>query len=114
MIVNISKDTVIVEDMQIADTFFSRLKGLLGTNSLPLGRGLVIRPCNSVHTWGMRYPLDVLFVDKNNVVLKVVCGMSPGRIAWCTKSAYVVELPAGTVVKANIEQGDSLRLSFAV
>ena len=109
MLVNITKNKIIVEKVQIADTFFRRLKGLLGTNSLPSNCGLLISPCNSVHTFGMRYPITVLFIDEHDIVLKTVDCLKPGRLAWCPQGAYVIELPAGTVNCANITVGDQLK-----
>ena len=109
MLVNITKNEIIAEKVQIADTFFRRLKGLLGTDRLPLHCGLLISPCNSVHTFGMRYPITVLFIDEQDVVLKAVDWLKPGRIAWCFKSAYVIELPAGTADGAHITAGDKLQ-----
>lgn len=92
----------------IADTFFARLKGLLGTAGLPAGEGLLIPRCNSVHTIGMKYSIDVLFLDKNFTVLKAVAQLAPCRAAVCWQAAMVLELPAGTAARAGLAAGHRL------
>ena len=92
---NQTQNTLLASDAELADHFFSRLKGLLGRSALPDGGGLVIRPCNSVHTFGMRFPIDVLFLRRDGCVVKTVHGMGPGRTAACMGASSVVELPAG-------------------
>ena len=108
---NLTKNTILAEQVRVADTFFSRLKGLLGSSGLPAGAALVIRPCNSVHTFGMRYPIDVIFVDAAHRVVKTVAAMGPGRMAACRAGRYTVELPAGTMAKDGTAAGDLLALT---
>lgn len=105
---NKTKDRVIGEHVMLADTFWKRLKGLLGTSSLPRGHGLIITPCNSVHTFGMAYPIDVLFVHEDHRVLKIVENMGSGKMSMASGSGYVVELPAGTVQETECSVGDVL------
>ena len=95
-IFNITKGLEIATSSLVADSFFLRLKGLLGTKTFPKGGALIIKPCFSVHTIGMAYAIDVLFVNEQNTIIKVVESLQPGRLASCRGSAYVVELPAGT------------------
>ena len=116
--INKTKDRVMGEHVMLADTFWKRLKGLLGTSSLPRGHGLIITPCNSVHTFGMAYPIDVLFVDRNHRiikivhkdhrVLKIVENMGSGKMSMASGSGYVVELPAGTAQETECSVGDVL------
>lgn len=112
--VNRSNDRTIADRVRVADTFFSRLRGLLGMATLPDGDALLIKPCNSVHTVGMRYPIDVVFLDRDTRVLKVVQNLPPWRAAACAKSAMVLELPAGTVFRTGTEAGHSLTLLVGV
>ncbi|MEG6585233.1 DUF192 domain-containing protein [Dendrosporobacter sp. 1207_IL3150] len=105
-LINETNGYILADQVRIADNFFARLKGLLGTALLPPGHCLVIRPCNSVHTFGMRYPIDVLFVSKDDVVLEKVSKMQSGKIAAKKGSSYVIELPAGGAEPANA--GDKL------
>lgn len=106
---NISKDMIIVQNGEIADTFLTRLKGLLGRQGLDEGQGLVIKPCNSVHMIGMKFPIDVIFVDKDDVVCHIIEDLAPGKIGPVIKeSAYVVEVPVGTVKRSNTGVGDKI------
>ena len=89
-------------DLAVADTLFSRLQGLLGSSTLPAGAGLWIKPCNSIHTFGMKFPIDVLFLDKGKRVVGVAKAMRPNRISRIYSGASsVLELPAGTIDAAE-------------
>lgn len=100
---------VLAQTVLVADTFFTRLKGLLGTSRLPEGQALLIRPCSSVHTFGMRYDIDVLFISHEGQILKIMSKMPPGKIAWCKESAYVIEMPGGTASAKVVRVGDYLK-----
>lgn len=110
-IINTTKSTGVAGTVRIADSFLLRLKGLLGTKSLPNGEALIIKPCYSVHTIGMAYAIDVLFVDGQNRILKVVSHLQPWRAASCRGSVYVIELPAGTADITGTGCGDLLSFS---
>ena len=92
----------------VAADFWRRLKGLLGTKELPEGQALIIMPCNSVHTFGMNYPIDVVFLDGKNRVLKTVSTLRPGKMSACSGSSYVVELPSGTLERTGTRIDDIL------
>lgn len=109
-IVNLTTGKTLARDARVADSFLTRLKGLLGTRCLPAGEGMVIRPCNSVHTFGMKYPIDVVFADAAGRVLKTVTFLEPWRMAACGGSRYVVELPPGTLAGTGTVPGDQLAL----
>ena len=109
-LMNRSKATVVAKRLFIADTFFSRLKGLLGTRELPEGEALLIRPCNNIHMFGMRYAIDVAFVGEGDKVLKVVESLAPGRVAWCRGARYVVEMPCGALRQSKTEAGDTFQI----
>jgi len=109
-VINLTRGQVIAGQVCLADTFWRRLRGLLGTKGLPVGSGLVIRPCNSVHTLGMTYPIDVAFVDREGRVLKTVAALPPGRTAVCLGSVWVLELPAGQLAGTGTLPGDTLAL----
>lgn len=98
-------------NLAVADTFFTRLKGLLGKNELPHGEGLWIKHCNSVHTFGMQFPIDVVFLDKENCVVGLAKTLRPNRISRIYSSASsVIELPAGTIDAANTVAGDHIEV----
>lgn len=75
--------------------FVSRLRGLHAFQGLAWGTGLFIAPCGAVHTLGMRYAIDVVFLDCHLGVLRQVSHLRPNRAAWCFGACSVVELPAG-------------------
>lgn len=105
---NSTKDTIVADHAWIADSFWKRLKGLLGTKFLGEGHGLVIKPCSSVHTFGMAYSIDVLFVDDKDRIIKIIGDMPAGKVAMATGASYVIELPIGTVCQAMCSLGDIL------
>jgi uncharacterized membrane protein (UPF0127 family) len=89
---------VVVEDLELAGTTWSRFIGLMGRPSLERGRGLWIEPCNSIHMFFMRFAIDVLFLDRQHRVKKVMLELKPWRISPIVFGARaVVELPAGTL-----------------
>lgn len=95
-----------------ADTFLTRLVGLLSRSSLGLGEGLLIQPCSSVHTAFMRFTIDVLYVDKEGRVVKTAPNMRPFRIGGVFKpSCSVLELPRGTIEATGTVPGDELVFS---
>ena len=104
---------LLAASVQLANTFWPRLKGLLGTAALPEGEGLWLCPCNCVHTCGMRYAIDVLFLDSDGRILKLVQELAPWRSACCWQAAAVLELPAGTVQRQKLQTGQQLRQSWS-
>ncbi|MEW6554489.1 MAG: DUF192 domain-containing protein [Actinomycetota bacterium] len=108
-LVNLTRGTVLAERAAVAETPASRRRGLLGTEALLPGSGLLIVPCRQVHTFGMRYAIDVVFVDEAWNVLKVVRGMKPGRLgAPSIKARAALELPAGRAAETGTLVGDML------
>jgi uncharacterized membrane protein (UPF0127 family) len=98
---------VIADRVELAESFWSRGKGLIGHKSLPEGYGLVIRPCGSIHMFFMSIPLDVLHVDKEGRIVKILHEIKPWRVGPIVfKSKWVVELPAGTARRNGTEEGD--------
>jgi uncharacterized protein len=94
----------------VADGPLTRMRGLLGRSHLDDGEGLLLKPAGSVHTLFMRFPIDVVFLDRDGLVLRVVPALRPWRSAGARKARTVLELPAGTCARNGIEQGS--RLSF--
>jgi uncharacterized membrane protein (UPF0127 family) len=90
----------------LADTYLSRLRGLLGRKRLGDGEGLLLKGCAAVHTIGMRYPLDIVFLDKNGRVLKCQTGVKPFRTASASGAYYTLELNKGTINKQGISVND--------
>jgi uncharacterized membrane protein (UPF0127 family) len=99
-------ERVICEYCVLADTLPRRLRGLLGTRELIPGEGIVLRPGWSIHTAFMRYPIDVVFVDADQVVLRTVEALRPWRTALCRGAHDVVELANGECARRGLEAGD--------
>lgn len=100
-------NTVVIKRLMIADRFLTRLKGLMFSKSLLPDSGLLITPCQQVHTHFMRYPIDVIFVSRQHQVLHIERQMRPWRFSRFYKQAhYVLELNAGLAKAVNI--GDTL------
>ncbi|MCU0651423.1 MAG: DUF192 domain-containing protein [Candidatus Omnitrophica bacterium] len=110
-IINQSKNTLLADKAVIACTPLARMRGLLGRAELKLGEALILKPCNSVHTFFMRFAIDVLFLDKNNRVNKIISVMKPFCISGIyLRSHSAIELPAGMIKSSLTTQGDTLLL----
>jgi uncharacterized protein len=97
---------VVCERCLVADTTFRRLRGLLGKRELSPGDGIVLRPGWSLHTAFMLFPIDVVFVSADQVVVKVVPNLKPWRASTCRGARDVVELAAGEAARRGLEPGD--------
>jgi hypothetical protein len=113
-ILNLTRGTSLADRCGLARSFFARLKGLMGHPGLAAGEGLLINPCSSVHSYFMRFPIDVVFADRNDVVVGLTAAMAPNRpYAGARRARYVIELPAGTIAASGTQLGDALRLEGA-
>src|SRR5476649_2725758 len=109
--INLTRDVRLTECGHIADTFLTRLVGLLRHKTLEHGDGLWIVPCNSIHSIGMRFKFDAIFLDKNHRVVHLVREMKSWRISKMVFSARsVLELPAGLISQTGTEVGDQLEM----
>lgn len=110
-VVNKTRQTIILEHAAVADSFGARLKGLLGCKSLPGGTGVLIKPCRSVHTCGMKFSIDVGFVDARGRLCCLLHRMRPFRFSKNVRDAvYVIEAPAGTFEQTGTCEGDAVAL----
>lgn len=110
-ITNQSKNSVIAERALLADSFLSRMIGLLKHHQLDKGEGLIITKCNSIHMFFMRFAIDVIFIDKKNVVVGIVKNIPPNRLSriyW--KAVKAVEVPVGVIEVSKTKVGDQLLL----
>ena len=106
-IVNATKNSLLVDKASIADTFWKRVVGLLGRKGLEEKGGLVIRPCSSIHTFFMRFSIDIIFLDKHSRVTKIIRNMPPFRLSLPAFAAKcVIELPSGAIARSRTEIGD--------
>ena len=94
--------------MDVADTSSKRRVGLLKHERLDPGHGLWITPCESVHTFFMKFPIDLVYLDKNLKVRKVRHAVPAWRMSMCLTARSIIELPAGTAERTKTEAGDQL------
>jgi hypothetical protein len=108
---NLTRNQVLADNAHQAASFVSRGRGLMFSPPLPEGGGLVIEPCNSIHMFFMRYPLDVVFTDAGGRVLFLYRGIKPWRMGRIVRGAKrAIELPEGTVDRTHTQIGDLLSL----
>ena len=108
-VVNRTRGIVLGEKVRPASTFLSRFVGLLGTAAIEDGEGLWIVPCRSVHTLGMRYPIDVAFLDARGVVVGILEGFPPNRVGRVFGGARgALELRSGILAATGTVPGDRL------
>jgi len=100
-------------EVDVAATRATRRRGLLGRESLGATEGLLLTPCKAVHTVGMRFPIDVIFIDRDGRAVRIVPALAPWRIAMSARAKAVIELAAGTAAAADIRIGDMLYLAPA-
>ena len=105
---NPSRETTLADRALIADSSKSRKTGLLKHDRLEPGEGLWITPCEGVHTVGMKFAIDVLFLNKQRKVVKIRAAMPRWRMAACLWAHSVLELPSGTAAATQTARGDQL------
>jgi uncharacterized protein len=106
--------TVVADHLGLADNVFSRFMGLMFRRDLPAGHGLAIRPCNSIHMFFMRFPLDVVFVDGDGRVVRVLDAIRPWRLSSVVRGAKAaIELPAGTAARTGVRPGTVVHMTDA-
>jgi hypothetical protein len=108
---NVTRGVLLADSAEVADTSAKRRTGLLKHTSLEPGDGLWIVPCESVHSFGMKFTIDVIYLDRKHKVKKVRPEMVPRRISGCLTAHSVLELPAGTIVRTGTQAGDQLQIT---
>jgi hypothetical protein len=104
---------VLATRLEVADSGPKRNMGLLGRDGLAPGEGLWIVPCESVHTFFMRFPIDLVYLDRKNTVKKVRHAVGAWRLSACLSAHSILELPAGTIRNTQTQPGDTLDISAA-
>ncbi|MGE0527827.1 MAG: DUF192 domain-containing protein [Bdellovibrionales bacterium] len=110
-----SKSRILIENLEIADSLWSRCKGLLGRSSLPPGHALWIKPCNSVHTFFMKFAIDLVFLDRQMTVTKTYSRVPPGRLigpVW--RASSVIEFREGFLDESPLSMGEQLHVDSAL
>ena len=109
-LVNRRNDAVLANTVILAADSASRRRGLLGLDRMPDGEALIIAPCNAIHTWFMRFPIDVAFVTKSGEVVKRYDSVRAWRMAVAWRAFAVVELAAGTLRTSDTVKGDIVEI----
>lgn len=107
---NQTRGTVLGQEVDVADTSTKRRTGLLKHERLEKGTGLWIDPCESVHTFFMKFPIDLVYIDKHGKVRKVRNAVPPWRLSACLTAHSILELPAGTAAETGTQVGDDLAI----
>ena len=106
---NADRDTVLGAEVEVADDWWHRLRGLLGRPPLKQGEGLLISPCRSVHMYGMKFGLDVVFLSRDGCVVGLYEALAPNRLTrWHRDALHALEVPSGTVARSGTRLGDRL------
>ncbi|WP_246001146.1 DUF192 domain-containing protein [Oceanobacillus piezotolerans] len=110
-LVNVETNEVIAEHVKGAYTFWSRFKGLMLTESMPENAALHISPCTAIHTFFMKYSIDILYLDKEKKIVGIEKDLEPGKVGkkWMNAKS-VIELPAGTMDKTSTVMGQRVVL----
>jgi uncharacterized membrane protein (UPF0127 family) len=113
-VINLTKQTWLATKVRKADKFLTRLVGLLKRTHLGPEEALWLMPSKGIHTIGMKFPIDVVFLNKQQRVVGLASDLAPYRISAIHLRSYsVVELPNGTIRKSHTELGDQLEISLA-
>ena len=105
---NLTRQTILAENAEVARTSAARQKGLLGRTSLPEGGGLWIIPCESVHTFFMKFPIDLVYINRKNIVKKVRRNVGPWKLSACLSAHSIIELPVGAIDRSQTGPGDKI------
>jgi uncharacterized protein len=112
-VTNTTRGTVLATRLEAAHTGPTRRKGLLGRDGLARGEGLWIAPCESVHTFFMKFPIDLIYLDRERRIKKARSAVGPWRLSACFSAHSILELPAGTIRETQTERGDTLEIAAA-
>jgi len=111
-LVNKTRNTLISENLIIADTYYKRLKGLMFTKELPTNNALQISPCSEIHTFFMNFSIDVLYLDQNNIIISIDEQLKPGKIGKYVKgSVSIIELPSERIKSQGIKIGQTVEIT---
>lgn len=106
----IREQQVLSHHIQMADSYLSRLRGLLFTAPLPTSNGLLLSHCNSIHMFFMTYAIDVVFLDRNMEISSLVTNLKPWRIASCKQAKHTLELGVGSIELWKLKIGERLTI----
>jgi len=109
--INQTKKTVLALDIRVARSFFERVRGLIGSSSLEPGEGFLIPSCKGIHTFGMNYPIDAIYINRGGEVIGIMSHLAPNSIGIVNFRAHsVLELPPGVIEGTHTEVGDLISI----
>ena len=109
---NLRNGKELSNSVAVADSLLKRMKGLLGKKEMLNGEALWIKPCISIHTFFMKFPIDVVFLNKKNRVIATISNLQPNRIArFYLQAISVLELPAGVLKATDTRVGDEIEIA---
>ena len=112
-LVNARTGVVLASHVEAATDSRGRRRGLLGRDNLADGHALVLAPCSAVHTWFMRFPIDIAFAARDGRVVKTVANVAPWRMSGSLRAFATIELPAGALAVSGVKAGDHLQVHTA-
>jgi len=111
-VINTSRNITLADNAVIADTFLKRLTGLLNRKSLNKGEALILSPSNSIHSFFMRFAIDVIFLDKSGKVIDVLFSFKPFRFSAIYFTCHtVIEFPKNTLKLSQTQPGDLIQIT---
>ena len=110
LVSNKTRNTVLADSADVADSSAKRRTGLLKHDRLAPGQGLWIVPCESVHSFFMKFPIDLVYLDRKHKVRKIRHNMAPWRMSICLSAHSILELPAGVLAATGTQAGDQLAI----
>ena len=114
-IMNLTRSALLADNAVMADSFLVRIKGLLGRETLNKGEALILKPCNSIHTFFMHFAIDALFVSRDSKIIGLMENTPPFRISRIYPQAhFVIELPPATISNTHTQFGDIVHLGPAL
>ena len=114
IVTNITRQTRIGNKVLVAKSFLDRMKGLIGAPPLQAGEGFLLPGCMGIHMFGMGYPLDVIYLDRNSIAIAVLENIKPNSFGPVKfTSCAVLELPVGTIRKSKTQLGDQIAVNGA-
>ena len=112
-IINRTRTTVVVANGELAENLWTRFRGLMGKRSLPDGYGLLFQKESAIHSFGMRIPIDVVYLDRRGIVLHLTHAMPPARLGPLVRHVQdVLELPVGTLERTQTRVGDQFEIKI--
>lgn len=111
MVVVLKENQTVIDEVELANSFIRRFFGLMYRKTMAKNHGLLLSPCNQIHTFGMNFAIDALFLSTDYVIIKIEESIKPRKVCKTVKDArYVLELCGGTAKDVGLKVGDKLEI----